>query len=190
MITYAVLNQVRLLPRAEIGYRWTSPEISGDFGRIGGAPPPCWLGRVRTSPATMPMRCWPLRGYPNIMTCLGRRNPLMRRVALALGLMLPSLDQVSDAFVFHAPVPTPSTASRCCDHAAVESVGSTSNCLLQAWSSRTSRAGRNDPAPDRQRHQGQVGGVCLIGIYARRVCCMQSSEHPRASPSVSNMQHG
>ncbi|CAN0097724.1 unnamed protein product [Ectocarpus fasciculatus] len=91
------------------------------------------------------------------MTSLCRRKPLMRRVALALGLLLPSLDQVSDAFVLHAPGPTPSTASRC-DHAAVDAVGSTSNCLLHARSSRTSRTGRKGPSPDRQRRQGQARG--------------------------------
>ncbi|CAM9717395.1 unnamed protein product [Ectocarpus sp. 4 AP-2014] len=90
------------------------------------------------------------------MTCLSRRKPLMKRVALALGLLLPSVDQVSDAFIFHAPVPTPSPAYCCGDHAAVESVGSTSNCLLKAWSSRTCRTGRKAPAPDGQRYQGKA----------------------------------
>lgn len=109
------------------------------------------------------------------MNSVGRPRPLTRmgRVALALGLLLPSLDRVSDAFVFRAPAPKPSTAARsssCRDHSAVvaaaararevEVEAAASSCLEARGGSSSSRTAWWQAAAagfGGQRYRRQVG---------------------------------
>lgn len=109
------------------------------------------------------------------MDSKGRRRPLMRRVAMTLGLLLPNFDQVSDAFVFHLPTPKQSTAeSSCRDHAAVVAASrafeSTSSLEARGGSSSCVAAGRQAAGIGRQRHRRQVGGCVRT-----RDCCVYSS---------------
>ncbi|CAN0087168.1 unnamed protein product [Pylaiella littoralis] len=95
------------------------------------------------------------------MNSKGRHRPLMRRVALTLGLLFPNFDQVSDAFVFHLPTPKQSTAeSSCRDHAAVVAAArafeSTSSLEARGGSSSCVAAGRQAAGIGRQRHRRQT----------------------------------
>lgn len=82
----------------------------------------------------------------------------MRRVAIALGLVLPSLDLVSDAFVFRAPTPKAATSVGCREHAAVVAAGAGGESTSRLQAHIGNSCGREWQAAgfSRQRYQGQV----------------------------------
>ena len=114
----------------------------------------------------------------------------MRRAAIALGLVLPSLDLVSDAFVFRAPALRTATSVSCREHAAVvAAAGATSlTSQLEEEAHRGSSCRRGWRAADfvRQRHRRQVWWVLLLCVCVRvvvlwgRVHCMRSFRRPQS----------